>query len=207
MLGWVQVLRARAGDDAGIGHGLEAIERNIRVQARVIDDLLEMAEVLSDTFALEPRRVLVSTLLDAALDAIAPTATTRGIRLNRTVPAEEEELLVDPDRVRRVLQILLSQALGFTPRGGTIEVDLRKSGSFMEIVVTDRSSGDGPEAAHVSDEFRQGQPSSTADFGALGIGLGNAQKLVEIHGGTVRAESAGEGRGATFTVCLPSPTC
>ena len=202
MLGWVQVLRARAGDDAGIGHGLDAIERNIRVQARVIDDLLEMAEVLSDTFALEPRRVLVSTLLDAALDAIAPTAMTRGIRLNRNVPVEEEEMLVDPDRLRRVIQILLSQALGFTPRGGTIEVDLREAGPFMEIVVTDRGSGDDAEA-HLSDEFRQGQPSSTADFGALGIGLGNAQKLVEIHGGTVRAESAGLGRGATFTISLP----
>ena len=114
-------------------------------------------------------------------------------------------MLVDPDRLRRVIQILLSQALGFTPRGGTIEVDLREAGSFMEIVVTDRGSGDDAEGAHLSDEFRQGQPSSTADFGALGIGLGNAQKLVEIHGGTVRAESAGLGRGATFTISLPRP--
>src|SRR5437660_6136897 len=126
MLGWVQVLRARPRDERTIGHGLDAIERSIRVQARVIDDLLEMAEILSDTSVFEPRLVLVSALLLAALEAISPTAAARGIRLNRNVPAEDEEILVDPDRLQRVIQVLLSQALEFTPPGGTIQVDLRQ---------------------------------------------------------------------------------
>jgi len=203
MLGWVQVLRAGPREEGTIGYGLDAIERNIRVQARVIDDLLEMAEMLPDAFVLQRRPVPVSALLDAALQGIAPAAAAKGIRLSRNVPAEEEPMLVDPERLQRAIQVLLSQSLEFTAAGGTIQVDFTQPGPFGVIVVTDRSSAKDPDAAPIFDEFRHGPPSSTTEFGPLGIGLGNAQKLVEIHGGEVRAESAGFGQGATFTLSLP----
>ena len=203
MLGWVQILRTRGNGDATIASGLDAIERNIRLQAQVIDELLEMAEILSSTFALESRSIRLSPLLDAAMEAISPTATTKEIHLERNTPGEDEEILVDPERLQRVIQILLVQALEFTAPGGTIQVDVRRAGPFLQIVITDWSSGHDPMAAPVFDEFRHGPPSSTTEFGPLGIGLSNAQKLVEIHGGGLRAESAGFGHGATFTISLP----
>jgi len=203
MLGWVQVMRARAREEEAVRQGLDAIERNIRAQAQVIDDLLEMAEILSGSPPLQPRRVLVSTLLDAALTEVSSRAAMNGVALNRNVPAGEKEILVDAVRIQRVIQILLSRALEFTAPGGTIRVDLRQEGPHLEVVVTDRSPGKDRGLGSVIDPFRDGAPSSTTDFGSLGIGLGNAQKLVEIQGGAVRAESAGNGRGASFTISLP----
>ena len=209
VLGWSNLLRTGAivGEEAV--QGLEVIERNARLQAQLIEDLLDMSRIISGKLRLEMERVELSAVIQSSLASILPAADAREIQLIRVLDAQAGLVMGDPNRLQQIIWNLLSNAVKFTPKGGRVEVVLRRADAdsedaHIEIVVSD--SGDGIAPAflpHVFDRFRQADSSSTRSYGGLGLGLGIVRNLVELHGGTVSAHSEGLGRGATFTVSLP----
>lgn len=204
MLGWTQLLRAGAPDPAEVSHGLEIIERNVRAQAKLIDDLLEVSRIVAGKLRLNLQPVVLPAVIGAALDVVRPTAENKGLTINTEIATETSVLLGDPDRLQQVVWNLLANAVKFTPAGGRISVVLQESNSTATITV--RDSGQGIPTSflpYLFDRFRQADSSSTRHYGGLGIGLALVRHLVELHGGRVTAESAGEGQGATFTVVLP----
>jgi signal transduction histidine kinase len=198
MLGWVQVLRLRPRDLETTERGLSAIERNIQLQAQVLDDLLDMSQIAAGRVPLEGRHVSVRGVAVAALESIAPKAALRQVRLTQTLAPGEQQVLFDPAWLRRVIVILLSNALRFVAPGGLVHLELGPVASSLRIAVSDSSPEGVSNVSYVYDEFRDGPPSSTRELIELGIGPSNVQKVVEIYGGEVRAESTGFGRGAMF---------
>jgi signal transduction histidine kinase/CheY-like chemotaxis protein len=204
ILGWAQVLRRRLNGPASeIGSGLEVIERNARLQAQLIEDLLDMSRITSGKLRLEMHHVDPAAVIDAAIESIRPAAAARDVRIASMIePAGP--VLGDASRLQQVLWNLLSNAVKFTPRDGTVSVSLRRSDGQIEFSVSDTGQGIAPQfLPHVFERFRQADGSTTRKHGGLGLGLAIVKHLIDLHGGTVRAESAGEGRGATFTVSLP----
>jgi PAS domain S-box-containing protein len=203
IVGWVQLLRSGRLETAAVERGLEAIERNTRIQARLIEDLLDISRIISGKLRLEPRPVEPVEVVEAALAAVAPAAEAKGLRVERRVDPAAGPVLGDPGRLQQVVSNLLSNAVKFTPAGGTIEVRVEPAGSRVEIAVADTGEGIRPEfLPYVFDSFRQADASTTRRQGGLGLGLSIVRNLVELHGGTVRVESPGHGQGATFTVSL-----
>jgi PAS domain S-box-containing protein len=204
ILGWVRLLRDASLDEAGRAHGLEVIERNTRLQAQLVDDLLDMSRVVSGKLRLEMRPVDLDKLAAEALDAIRPTAEAKELTLERSGEPGSLPIMGDSDRLHQILWNLLTNAVKFTPRGGRVEVALARSASEATLVVSD--SGAGIERGflpHVFERFRQGASTAAREHAGLGIGLALVRHLVELHGGQVSAESAGPGAGARFTVRLP----
>jgi CheY-like chemotaxis protein len=183
----------------------EVIERNARAQARIIEDLLDMSAIISGKVRLEVDRVELTHIVRAAIDTARPAADAKHIRLRTELdPMAGVELRGDANRLQQVLWNLLSNALKFTPRNGAITVGLHDKGSHAELTVRDTGQGITPEfLPHVFDRFRQADASTTRRHGGLGLGLAIVKQLVELHGGTVSVESAGESRGSTFSVSLP----
>ncbi|HEX8601304.1 MAG TPA: ATP-binding protein [Pseudoduganella sp.] len=203
ILGWSQVLRRGGRGEADLQKGLQTIERNARAQAQLIEDLLDMSRIMSGKILLAIEAVAPAAVADAAIETVRPAAAGKNIRIERdfqpcgTVAA-------DPGRLQQVLWNLLSNAIKFTPQDGTVRIGVREAGGQAEIVVTDTGIGIGSGfLAHMFEHFRQADSSTTRRHGGLGLGLSIVRHLVEQHGGTVAASSAGEGRGATFTVRLP----
>ena len=204
ILGWSQVVRSRKMSDAELRRAIEVIERNARAQVRLIEDLLDMARITSGQLRLDVQSVEPAALVDAALETVRPAAAAKKIRLTRAFDAGIGPIAGDAGRLQQVAGNLLSNAIKFTPQGGSVRVSLRRAGSHAELGVADTGIGIKPEfVPHVFDRFRQADASSTRRHGGLGLGLAIARQLVELHGGTLRAHSEGEGRGATFTVELP----
>ena len=207
ILGWAQVLRLKATLPAELAPGLEVIERNARAQGHIIEDLLDMSAIVSGKVRLELARVDLAEVVRAALQTAAPTAAAKNLALeSRLDPPAGAVVKGDANRLQQVLWNLLSNAVKFTPTGGRIEVSLAPSfaGSAFEIRVADTGEGIEPQILpFIFDRFRQADASMTRRVGGLGLGLSIARQLVELHGGSVRAESAGAGRGAAFTVSLP----
>jgi PAS domain S-box-containing protein len=204
MLGWLRLMRAGRLDEAAVARALETIERNTRAQTKIIGDLLDVSGILAGKLRVEPRVMDLVTAVDAAVQSVRATAEARGIHIASAVERTEMILDGDPDRLDQVLANLLSNALKFTPPGGTIDVQLHRSGGDARLTVTDTGIGIASEILpHIFDRFRQADSSTTRTHGGLGLGLALVRHLVEAHGGTVRAESAGVGRGATFTIVLP----
>src|SRR3954454_15572041 len=204
VLGWARVLRATDVPPALRTRALESIERNAAAQARLIDDLLEVSRIVTGKLRLKVRPIDLTQVVDAALDVVRPAADARGIRLERHYGRRPWQTLGDPDRLQQVAWNLLSNAVKFTPPGGTVGVDLDRDGSMDRLTVRDTGKGIEPEfLPHVFAPFRQADASTTRDHGGLGIGLAIVRQLAELHGGTVKAESDGPGRGSTFTVLLP----
>jgi signal transduction histidine kinase len=203
ILGWAVMLRSdRPLDEATRRQALDAIERGARAQRQLIDDLLDLARITSGRLRLDVRPVELIPVMEAAVDAARPMADAKQIRLG--IVADPKAALVsgDPDRLQQVFWNLLSNAIKFTERGGEVLVRLERVASHVEIVVSDNGVGiDAELLPRVFDRFRQGPGGRRA--GGLGLGLAIVRQLVELHGGTVRAESEGPGQGATFTVCLP----
>jgi signal transduction histidine kinase/CheY-like chemotaxis protein len=203
ILGWAQVLRQVGGDPAEIQHATEIIERNARLQAQLIEDLLDMSRIISGKIRLDLQPVDPAAVVDAALETVRPAADAKGIRLVRRAAAGDP-VAADAARLQQVLWNLLSNAVKFTPAGGTVTVELRRRPGVVEVAVTDTGEGLNPQfVPHVFERFRQADASMGRRHGGLGLGLAIVKQLVELHGGTVAAASAGEGRGATFTVRLP----
>ena len=205
ILGWSQLLAQKETmDEAMLRKGLDTIERNARVQVQLIDDLLDMSRILSGKVRLDLQPVKPAEFVGAVVESLRPTAMAKRIRLEATLDEEAGPVLADTGRMQQVMWNLVSNAVKFTPSGGLVEVALWREGEQMAIRVRDNGPGIHPGfLPHVFDRFRQADTSTTRQHGGLGLGLSIVRQLVELHGGTVAVDSAGEGQGATFTVHLP----
>ncbi|MDB5290417.1 MAG: rpfC [Phycisphaerales bacterium] len=204
ILGWSQILRTSADGDEDLCQGLETIERNARAQTQIIEDLLDMSRIISGKVRLDVRRVELVPVIEAALDTVRPAADAKGIQLVPVLDPSAGPVFGDPGRLQQVLWNLLSNAIKFTPRGGRVQVVVQRVESLVEASVADNGQGIKAEfLPHVFERFRQADASTTRAHGGLGLGLAIVKQLVELHGGTVRATSPGEGAGATFTIALP----
>jgi signal transduction histidine kinase/two-component SAPR family response regulator len=203
ILGWTQLLQMEK-PDGEIAHGLEVIERNARAQTKLIEDLLDVSRISTGKLRLHTRLIPVSSFIQSALDAVKPTADARGVLLVAELPPPSLRLAADPDRLQQVVWNLLSNAVKFTPARGRVTVHACQVDADVQISVTDTGQGIDPAfLPHVFDRFRQADSTSTRSHGGLGIGLTIVRHIVELHGGTARADSRGEGHGSTFTVTLP----
>jgi nitrogen-specific signal transduction histidine kinase/CheY-like chemotaxis protein len=206
VLGWARILLDRQTlDHALVQRALQVIERNASAQAKMIDDMLDMARIVSGKLRLEMKTVDFVSIVLAAVDVIMPSADARKIAVRTDLDPKTPLIVGDPDRLQQVIVNLLSNAVKFTEVGGSIEVRLDMSDSEARLIVKDTGRGIEPAfLPHVFERFRQGDASSTRRHGGLGLGLALVRDLVELHGGSVSAESAGEGKGAAFTVRLPT---
>jgi signal transduction histidine kinase len=204
ILGWAHVLRSAWPDPATFQRAVDTIERNARSQEQLVSDVLDVSRIVSGKLRLDLQPVDMATVVDAALAAMGPTADAKGVRLEHKLDRGAGQVLGDRDRLQQVAWNLLSNAIKFTPTGGRVAVLLKPVGEELVLAVQDSGSGIDPDLLpHVFERFRQGDSSTTRAHGGLGLGLAIVQDLVELHGGTVRAESLGEGMGATFIVRLP----
>ncbi len=202
--GWARMLQMGQIDSGMTPRALDAIVRNAHVQLQLIDDLLDVSRIISGKMRLDLRPVDIHRVLDAALDAVRPAADAKGVLLHSLIDPSAGPLNGDPDRLQQVVWNLLMNAVKFTPREGRVQLTLQRVASHVEIVVSDTGAGMRRELLPVIfDRFKQGDSGSTRSQGGLGIGLALVRHLVELHGGSVTAESAGEGQGATFRVKLP----
>ena len=202
--GWARMLQMGQIDAATTPRALDAIVRNAHVQLQLIDDLLDVSRIISGKMRLDIRPVDIQRVLESAVDAVRPAADAKGVRLQTVIDPNAGPLSGDPDRLQQVVWNLLINAVKFTPRDGLIQLALQRVNSHLEIVVSDTGAGIRPELLPVIfDRFKQGESGSARNQGGLGIGLALVRHLVELHGGSVTAESAGEGKGATFRVKLP----
>jgi PAS domain S-box-containing protein len=205
ILGWAQVLRRGSRDQADLQRGLQTIERNARAQAQLIEDLLDMSRITSGKVLLDMQSVAPSVFIDAAIETVRPAADAKNIRLERHYDAAVGVIAGDPARLQQVIWNLLSNAIKFTPRDGLVRIMLTPFLGHVRITVHDSGIGIKPEfKAHVFERFRQGDASTTRTHGGLGLGLSIVKHLIEQHGGTVRVDSEGEQRGASFTIELPA---
>ena len=204
ILGWTKLLRSNAIPSGSRDRALEKVERNATVQARLVDDLLEISRITTGKLRLEVRRFDLVGLANTAIDSIRPTAEARGVTIERRFETPSLPTGGDPDRLQQVIWNLLSNAVKFTPPGGIVTIALHRRGHTDTLTVTDTGIGIDPSfLPNVFETFRQADASSTRAHGGLGLGLSIVRHLVDMHAGTVRAESAGRGTGATFTVELP----
>jgi signal transduction histidine kinase len=204
ILTWVALLRSGRIDDAGKIRALEAIERNTRHQAKLIEDLLDVSRIISGKMRLEVGVVSLADVVEAALEGVRHAADAKVIRLEVPPAATVGPVSGDPARLQQVIWNLLSNAVKFTPRGGQVSVHVERVESQAQIQVADSGRGIDPVfLPHIFERFRQADSSTTRSDGGLGLGLAIVRHLVELHGGTVQAESDGFGHGSTFTVRLP----
>ncbi len=204
IVGWSALLRGANVPSDRIPSALETIERNARVQARLIDDLLDLSRIEQGKLVLSVGPVEMVRIVEAAIDAVRPACDAKGVRLQPVLDSHAT-IVGDPDRLQQVVWNLLSNSMKFTPRGGRIQITLHREQSYVELNVRDTGEGIDPAfLPHVFDRFRQGDPSISRKIGGLGLGLAIVRSLVELHGGTVVADSDGKGKGASFTVRLPT---
>jgi PAS domain S-box-containing protein len=202
--GWARMLQMGQVDRGTTPRALDAIVRNAHVQLQLIDDLLDVSRIISGKMRLDIRPVDVHRVLESALDAVRPAAEAKMLRLHSLLDPSAGPVNGDPDRLQQVVWNLLMNAVKFTPKEGRIQLTLLRVNSHLEIVVSDTGVGIRRELLPVIfDRFKQGDAGSTRTQGGLGLGLALVRHLVELHGGAVTAESAGEGQGATFRVKLP----
>jgi len=204
VLGWTRVLRTTGAEGATRERALEAIERNARAQARLIEDLLEISRIVSGKMSLQVKPVDLVDIIDAAIEVVRPAAAAKQIALTTEMAVRPAMTSGDPDRLQQIVWNLISNAVKFTPPGGAARIRLTRNNGYR-IVVTDTGEGIDPRfLPHVFDAFRQADGTTTREHGGLGLGLAIARELVELHGGTIKARSDGAGRGSTFQVDLPS---
>jgi PAS domain S-box-containing protein len=204
ILGWTQVLRNRPAAPATTEQGLIVIDRNARMQAQLIDDLLDMSRIMSGKMRLDRERVDPRLIIESAIDAVRGVADAKALTIDTRLETDGAAVLGDPLRLQQVVWNLLTNAVKFSPRGGRVQVTLAVDD--RQLVMTIQDSGRGIPPAflpHVFDAFRQADTSTAREHGGLGIGLAIVRQLVELHGGTVEASSVGEGQGAVFSVRLP----
>lgn len=204
ILGWSQLILGGKMKQADIHKGIQVIERSARAQNKLIEDLLEMSRMISGKVRLDMQQLDIVSLVDAAVESVRPTAKTKGIILQETIDRGAGWISGDANRLQQVFWNLLSNAIKFTPTGGRIEIVMKQSGSFLEIRINDSGLGISADfLPYVFDRFRQAETSLARQHGGLGLGLALVKQLVELHGGTVRAESAEMNKGTSFIVQLP----
>ncbi|PSR17740.1 hybrid sensor histidine kinase/response regulator [filamentous cyanobacterium CCP3] len=204
ILGWSQLLLSSRLDEATMNRALETIQRNAKSQAQLIEDLLDVSRIIAGKIRLNVQAVELLPVIEATIDTVQPAADAKSIRLQSVLDPAAGSVLGDSERLQQIVWNLLSNAIKFTPKRGRVQVCLQRVNSHVEIVVADTGQGVSAEfLPFIFERFRQADNSITRSFGGLGLGLAIVHQLVELHGGTVHAESPGEGQGATFIVKLP----
>jgi PAS domain S-box-containing protein len=204
MMGWTQVLRTGALTEERREQGLEVLERNVKAQAQLIEDLLDVSRIIAGKLHLTEGRVDLAEVVAAAADVVRPAADTRAVRLGLRCDPDAGFVMGDADRLQQVVWNLLANAVKFTPSGGKVEVRLRRAAQLVEIVVEDNGQGIAADfLPFVFERFKQAEGGTTRKHGGLGLGLAIVRHIVELHGGRIEAHSEGAGRGATFTVQIP----
>lgn len=204
ILGWSSLLRKGRLDAERTAHALETIERNAQLQVQLIEDLLDVSRILQGKLKLNPVPIDLAVIIRAALETVRLAAEAKSIQIQTHLDLEMGQVLGDSARLQQVVWNLLTNAIKFTPEGGQVEIELQQFGTHAQMQVRDTGKGIHPEfLPYVFEYFRQEDGATTRKFGGLGLGLAIVRQLVELHGGTVRVESAGEDQGATFMVQLP----
>lgn len=204
VLGWTRMLRGGQLDEAGVARAIEVIERNVKAQAQLIEDLLDVSRIITGKLRLEVRPLDLIPVVEAAVDSLRPTAEAKEVLIETTLDPRAGTIAGDADRLQQILWNLISNAIKFTSKGGHVQVQLERLNAHVVIAVHDTGKGIAPEfLPYVFDRFRQADSTSTRAYGGLGLGLAIVRHLVELHGGRIRADSAGEDQGSTFTVELP----
>ena len=202
--GWTQLLRQSDFDKETITRGLETIERNARLQSQMIEDLLDISRIIRGELRLEFHLFSITSVIQAVLETVRPAAQQKEIQLESSLAPCPAMISGDYNRMQQVVSNLLSNAIKFTPEGGRTEIYLTCSTDHAQIQVTDTGQGISPDfLPHIFERFRQSDSTSIRKHGGLGLGLAIVREFVELHRGTVTAQSPGEGQGATFTVRLP----
>jgi CheY-like chemotaxis protein/nitrogen-specific signal transduction histidine kinase len=204
MLGWIQMLRGETGKQIDIKYGLDVIERNAKAQSELISDILFVSQVITGKLTLNMETVDLISVVQEAIDVIHPSAEAKKIQLRTLFDSHSNQIKGNPDRLQQVFLNLFSNAIKFTPENGRVEVRINRAGSNVEVEISDTGQGIKPEfLPYVFERFRQADNSYTRQFGGLGLGLAIVRHLIEMHGGSVGVESAGENKGATFKIILP----
>jgi signal transduction histidine kinase len=204
IVGWSQILNQQNARAEDVRQGLAAIDRNARMQTRMIEDLLDMSRIVSGKVRLDVQRVNLADVIEQAIETVLPSANARSLRLLKVLDPNAGPVMGDPSRLEQIVWNLLSNAIKFTPKGGKIHVVLERVNSHLEIGVTDNGEGiDAEFLPYIFDRFRQADASTTRRHGGLGLGLSIVKQLVELHGGRIVAKSAGVNQGATFLITLP----
>jgi PAS domain S-box-containing protein len=204
ILGYARLLRGGMLDGEIAERALETVERNSRWLAQIVDDVLDVSRIVSGKIRLDVQAVELPAIIDNAVATIQPAADAKGVRVQTLIDPRVPAISGDPDRLQQVIWNLLSNAVKFTQRGGHVQVRLERVNSHIEIIVSDDGPGIRKDfLPFVFERFRQGDAGPTRKTGGLGLGLSIVRHLVEMHGGTVQAESAGEGQGSTFTIRMP----
>lgn len=204
VVGWTRLLRTHEMDAAAAARGLAVIERNALAQVRLIEDLLDVSRIVAGALHLEARPIMAAPVVEAALAATRPAAEAKGVLVTAVLDEQDAPVRGDPGRLQQVVLNLVTNAIKFTPSGGRVEVGVTRRESAVEISVRDTGQGIAPERlAEIFSPLGVVSTHARSDGGGLGLGLAIARHLVELHGGTLRAASAGPEQGATFTVTLP----
>jgi len=208
ILGWSQILTRNPLESDDARQGLQAIERNTRAQAQMIEDLLDMSRISAGKVRLDVHRLVLADVVSQAIQSVRPSAEVKGVRLIAVIDPDAGPVAGDASRLQQVVWNLLTNAIKFTPRGGQVQVVLERVNSHLELNVTDTGEGIEPEfLPHLFERFRQADASTTRHYRGLGLGLSIVKHLVELHGGSVRVKSPGKGKGSTFILTLPlAPT-
>lgn len=205
MLGWIQLLRLHKGDEETFNRAVETIERNIKLQTKFVEDLLDITRIVQGNLRLEKRKVILSGIVSSAIDAIRPAAAEKKIDIEMSLEGCSVPVSADTARLQQILNNILTNAVKFTPQGGRIEVTSSCTGPTVSVCVKDSGRGiDAAHLPHIFERYRQAEGASTQRHGGLGLGLAIARNLVELHGGSITAESDGSGMGSTFKFTLPA---
>ncbi len=204
VLGWVRMLRSGTLAPEATERALDTVERNTRLQAQLVEDLLDVSRIIAGKLSLDLRPVPLAPIIDAVVESTAAAAAAKSIAVNRQIEEDLPRISADANRLQQVVANLLSNAVKFTPQGGRVDVAVRRAGDSVCLTVADTGDGLAPDVApHIFDRFRQADSTITRQYGGLGLGLSIVRHIVERHGGSVQATSEGVGRGTTFTVTLP----
>jgi PAS domain S-box-containing protein len=204
ILAWSRMLRQGKVDEEKTRRALDVIERSARTQAQLIEDMLDVSRIISGKLRMQVRPVPIQPVIENAVETVRPAAEAKNVRLHVVLDTDVGPVLGDAERLQQVVWNLLSNAVKFTPKGGRVQVALERVNSHVEIAVADNGQGIRPETLpFIFERFRQGETGTTRTHGGLGLGLAIVKHILEAHGGTIHAESAGEGKGAVFTVKLP----
>ena len=204
IIGWSHLLRSGRLDKATTERAIETIDRNAKSQAQLIEDILDVSRMITGKLRLNNEPVDISSVINAAIDSVQLAIDCKDLHLEVTLDPSARHTVGDANRLQQVVWNLLANAIKFTPSGGRIEVRVERAGENLQMQVSDTGQGIGSEfLPYIFDRFRQADGTTTRQHGGLGLGLAIVRQLVELHGGTIKAHSAGAGKGATFIIQLP----